>query len=92
MCVFEYLTIKYLAKYWRYACNMKVLITQGAISEAPRQIWRFKEDFLEGMMPWECILKSLRIILVIVFIKRMVQFLTTEISIYQSLPKFNLSF
>lgn len=48
MYVFEYLTMKNLAKYWSYACNMKVLKSQGAVSEAPRQIWRFKEDFLEG--------------------------------------------
>lgn len=55
ICVFisriEYLTIKNLAKYWRQACNMRVLNTQGAIREAPRQTGRLKEDFPEGMMP-----------------------------------------
>lgn len=81
-----------MAKYWRHACNMKVLITQDAISEVPRQTWRFKEDFSGGNNALRVHFKILKNYISHSFFKRMVQFLTTEISIYQSLLKFNLSF
>lgn len=43
--------MKNLSKCWRQACNRIILIIHSAVREAPSQIWRFKEDFLEGMIP-----------------------------------------
>lgn len=45
MHVFEYITMNWC---WRQTCSRIILIIQGTIREAPRQTWRFKEDFSRG--------------------------------------------
>lgn len=42
------MSMKNLSKYWRQACNKMISIIPGTIREAPRQMWRFKEDFSGG--------------------------------------------